>query len=228
MASAGEQLGLAYAAGNEVAIWRELRKGGSLDVGHEVSMRGMAEARCLFVMSTGHAFANVGLKALALDPTLKAELIRSFRGNPAPKFEPFSTARSDWVSMNRKTCKILKEVAELSEKADVVALINPVADFGLGATWHELNERRGEDFHRWRMQTHGVEGVPQKTPWSSDGKTRTLGIGRIAYGDAEGLADEVARIGREAMLDLARSMEAFRQRWPQASIALGGPEFSSG
>ncbi len=228
MASAGEQLGLASAAGNEVAIWRDLREDSAQDVGHEVSMRGMAEAQCLFVMSTGHAFANVGLKALALDPVLKAELIKRFEGGRAPTFEPFSTERFDWVSMNRETCKTLKAVAQSSSEADVIAVIEPVVEFGLGAAWRELDERRGEDFHRWRMQTHGVEGVPQRTPWSSDGKTRTLGIGHIAYRDAEGLADEVARIGQAAMLDLGRSMETYRRRWPQASIALGGPEFSSG
>lgn len=228
MASAGEQLGLASAAGNEVAIWRDLREGADLDAGHEMSMRGMAEAQCLFVMSTGHAFANVGLKALALDPALKAELIKGFEGGRVPTFEPFSAERFDWVSMNRETCKMLKAVTQSSSEGDVIALIEPVVEFGLGAAWRELDERRGEDFHRWRMQTHGIVGVPQRTPWSSDGKTRILGIGRVTYDDAKGLADEVSRIGKAAMLDLGRSMEIYRRRWPQASIALGGPEFSLG
>lgn len=221
MASAGEQLGLAYAAGNEVAIWGDFRKDNDWDVAHELSMRGMAEAQCLFVMSTGHALANVGLKALALDPGLRSELAESFGGSSrSPTFEPFSTDRRDWVSMNRETCKILKAVAQSSDELDVVELVEPVVEFGSGAPWRELDERRGEDFHRWRMQTHGVAGVPRKTPWSSDGETRMLKIGHPIYDEAQGFADEVARVGQAAMLDLARAMEGFRKQWSRASVHL--------
>jgi len=228
MASAGEQIGLAYAAGNEVAIWRDFRTNNDPDVAHELPMRGMAEAQCLFVMSTGHAFANVGLKALALDPGLKSELAGNFGGSSrSPSFDPFSTDRRDWVSMNRVTCKALKAVAQSSAELDVVELIEPVVEFGFGAAWRELDERRGEDFHRWRPQSHGVDGVLQKTPWSSDGKTRTLKMGNPTYDEAQGLADDVAHIGQAAMLALARAMERFRQQWAQTSVLLGGPEFGS-
>jgi hypothetical protein len=74
IASAGEQLALAHAGGVEVALWRELEERSEPDPANEVAMRGMAEAQCLFVMGTGHALANVTLRALALNPSLRAEL----------------------------------------------------------------------------------------------------------------------------------------------------------
>lgn len=227
MAATGEQLGLASAACNEVAIWRDYRERETPDVAHELCMRGMAEAQCLFVMSTGHAFANVGLKALALDGQLKAKLIEGLKIG-STSFPPLSIDRRDWVSMNRPTCEALGAVAESSEDSEVIKMIEPLVQFGLGAAWRDLDGRRGEDFHRWRLQTHGVEGVARKTPWSSDGKTRMLKIGRVTYDEAEGLADEVAGIGEAAMLDLAGAMSRFREHWFGASARLGGPDFGAG
>lgn len=54
MASAGEQLALAYAGAVEVALWQEVRQGSDPDPADEVSLRGMVESQCLFVMGTGH------------------------------------------------------------------------------------------------------------------------------------------------------------------------------
>ena len=63
-----------------------------------------------------------------------------------------------------------------------------------GCPCGHLVDRRGEDFHRWRAQTHGIQGVPRKSPWHHDATSRTLGIGTPIYEEAKGLAAEVARI----------------------------------
>ena len=59
MASAGEQLALAYAAGVEVALWKESQEETDAEIGREMGMRAMAEAQSLFVIETGHALVNV-------------------------------------------------------------------------------------------------------------------------------------------------------------------------
>lgn len=229
MAATGEQFGLASGAGNEVAIWREFREKQEPDPAHEMSMRGMAEAQCLFLMSTGHAVANVAVKALALDQGLRDQLSQRLeRDGQSPGLKPFSTDRRDWVSMNAQTSKVLTAVAESSNVPEVVTLVQPVVDFARSDAWRDLQERRGEDFHRWRMQSHGVDGVPRTTPWSSDGKTRTLKIGRVKHEEADGLAEDIALIADLAMLELATAMAAFRMQWPKTSVHLGGPDFSSG
>ena len=76
IASAGEQLALAHAAAVEVALWREFREKTDPDAEYEMCMRGMAEAQCLFVIGTGHALANVAVRALAISQALRLELTK--------------------------------------------------------------------------------------------------------------------------------------------------------
>lgn len=226
MASAGEQLVLAHAAGVEVALWRDVREKAEPDVAHEMSMRAMAEAQCLFVIGTGHALANVAVRTLALDPGLRVELVRRFgRTSVKPTFDPFSQARADWVSLNHDTCKAIRAVARSHGAQEVIELVEPVAALEHGSTWRALEERRGEDFHRWRPQTHGIQGVARKSPWTRKGSTRSLGLGSPPYEDAGELADQTADLATQGMLALARSMDAFMAKWPAASGPLGGPNF---
>lgn len=226
MASAGEQLSLAHAAAVEVALWREVRKKADPDAAHEMCMRAMAETQSLFVMGTGHALANVAVRALALNQGLRADLIKKFqRGSSSLTLQPFSQERDDWVSLNASTCKTIRAVAQSSQVQEVIQLVKPVVDFGLGQSWQNLSERRGEDFHRWRPQTHGVQGLPRTSPWVRTGRSQVLNLGHPTYYEACGLADETARLATEAMMDLALSMEAFMEGWPVGSGHLGGPKF---
>lgn len=227
MASAGEQLALAYAAGVEVALWQEDHQGPyGPEVAREMGVRAMAEAQSLFVIGTGHALVNVAVRALSLRQDLKAQLIATFfSGNVVGTFDPFSSERSDWLSMNKLTCTKLRKIAKGSNSQDIIDLIVPVTGYGLGRAWNELIERRGKDFHRWRPQTHGLQGVPLRSPWRHDATSRSLGIGTPSYEDAKGLAAEVGRVAGEAMLELAGAMESFYGAWPAASNLLGGPVY---
>jgi hypothetical protein len=226
MASAGEQLALAYASAVEVALWMDFREKSEPDPEHEMSMRGMAEAQCLFVMGTGHAVANVAVRALALHPALREKLIEKFRrGSSSPTFAPFSQDRADWVSLNVATCEKIDEVAQSCGTQEVIRLVEPIVRFGTEQSWKNLVGRRGEDFHRWRPQSHGIEGVPRSSPWERRGNSRKLSLGHPTYTDGRDRADETASLASEAMIDLALSMKAFIERWPPASRHLGGPRF---
>lgn len=226
MASAGEQLGLAAAAGVEVALWKESQESDGPEVAQEMGMRAMAEAQSLFVIGTGHALVNVAVRALSLRIDLKDRLLTIFfREGRSAGFDPFSSVRSDWLSMNGATCKKLRKVAQASGSHEIIELIEPVVGYGLGPTWNDLIKRRGEDFHRWRPQTHGLLGVPRRSPWRHDPTSRSLGIGTPIYDDAKGLAAEVGRLADDAMLELAGAMEMFYRAWPAASNVLGGPTY---
>jgi hypothetical protein len=226
MASAGEQLALAYAASVEVALWQENQEPDGPEVAREMGMRAMAEAQSLFVIGTGHALVNVAVRALSLRQDLKAQLIETFfSGNVVGTFDPFSSGRSDWLSMNKPICKKLRKVSQIGNSQEIIDLIEPVITYGLGQTWNELVDRRGQDFHRWRPQTHGIQGVPRRSPWRHDATSRSLGIGTPTYEDAKGLAAEVGRLAAESMLELAGAMESFYNAWPAASNVLGGPMY---
>lgn len=226
MGSAGEQLGLAYAAGVEVALWKESQETDGPEVAREMGMRAMAEAQSLFVIGTGHALVNVAVRALGLRKDLRAQLIKTFfSGDSVGRFDPFSSVRSDWLSMNTSDCKKLRKVARASASREISDLIDPVVIYGLGQTWNELVERRGKDFHRWRPQTHGLQGVPRRSPWRHDATSRSLGMGTPVYEDAKGLAAEVGRLADDAMLELSGAMASFYRAWPAASNVLGGPTY---
>ena len=189
-------------------------------------MRAMAEAQSLFVIGTGHGLANLTVRALCLDRKLRADLIKRFTHiGSSPNFGPFSEKPVDWLSMNAKTCKKIRAVAKASAAQEVIKLVEPVATLGKGQPWRNLVDRRGEDFHRWRPQSHGIEGVPRTSPWKQKDKSQVLKLGHSPYEETAKRADETARVATEAMLELARSMEAFMDRWPAASGHLGGPRF---
>ena len=226
MAAAGEQLALSLAAAVEVAIWREAWVGKTeVDPAEAMQMRAMAEAQSLFVLGAGHAMANLAVRTLALDESCRAQLGQRFRRRgKVPTFDPFSTERAGWVSFNGYSCNALRAVALATTQQEVIDLIEPVASLGTGETWRRLEERRGQDFHRWRPQTPGLGGGPAQTPWIREGKTRRLDL----VGPAEeisGIVDEVADLATAAMFALARTMADFRERWPAASKQLGGPQF---
>lgn len=233
MASVGEQLALACSAAVEVALWQMRLAAGDDDVVvAEMSMRAMAEAQSLFVIGASHALANVAVRALTLDHQLTAALVRAFtRGSSIPSFAPFSEQPADWISLNRASCRHLNKVAQGSGSPNIVALIKPVADLGFGAPWQALVDRRGTDFHRWRPQTHGLQGVSHSTPWRHTRSTtkapgeRVLGMGQAPYEDARGLAQEVADIASEAMFALSDAMDRFLTAWTRASRELGGPHY---
>ncbi len=226
MASVGEQIALAHAAAVEVALWRDHRETAEDDAADEMRMRAMAEAQCLFVVGAGHASANLAVRALAVNAALRRKLISEFtRGRSVPTFAPFSEAPRDWVSLSGATCRKLQAVAQSAGHDEVAQLVEAVAEFGLSPSWRALTERRGKDFHRWRPQTYGIEGVSHASPWTIGPKSRSLSVSRRSYEEAKGLADETARLATEAMLKLAAAMRAFMDRWLTASPHLGGPKF---
>lgn len=226
IAAAGEQLALAHGAAVEVAIWEEVRAGSKLDASYEMSMRALAEAQCLFVIGTGHALINVVARALAMKAELRDRLGHAFvRDGHNPTFEAFSNDRNDWLSLNRSTCSRLDKAAADQPK-EVTAMISPMVAFVTGTAWKTIVERRGQDFHRWRPQSDGIEGVPRSNPWQQVPGGRSLNSSVGPYTDGTGLADEVAEIANAAMFKLAATMCATRGAWPAASGHLGGPKFS--
>ena len=225
MASVGEQLALAHGAAVEVARWRAYRESAKPDESHEMSMRGMAEAQCLFVIGAGHALANVAVRALALQPDRRAALGAKFkRGSAVPEFRPLSSAREDWVSMSPATSKKIRAVVARDGKGAVAELVQPVIELGLGQAWQSLTDRRGEDFHRWRPQSHGVVGVPRELPWKAGKNSLSMGLGPMyPHEESRGLAEQTAKIATDGMLALAAAMRVYLERWLTTSESVGGP-----
>ncbi len=226
MASVGEQVALAYSAAVEVALWQTKPAVEEDSVVREMSIRAMAEAQSLFVIGAGHALANVAVRALTVRADLKARLAALFQPKAADGFAPFSQKREDWISLNTPACKKLAAAAASSKSRDIIALVAAVVNYGNSPEWRALVERRGEDFHRWRPQTHGLPGISQRSPWAyvpptanSPGE-RVLQMGQLPYEDAHGLAGEVAQVATDGMFALAEGMVRFTNGLEAAMRAL--------
>lgn len=230
IAAVGEQLGLAYGAGVEVALWQEIRVSQPEPrPEYEMGLRAMAETQSYFTMGSGHGLANVALYSLAMQPPLLAALQVAFRRRTTPPpFPPISNDRADWIYMNRRDVLRLQQVAHGFGSREAEELIEVVVDFADSDAWKDLVERRGEDFHRWRPQSHGLVGVAKASPWRHDQGTRALGIGPMSnYTETQGLADEVAATADRAMLRLAEGMDDYLKRFVAASPHLRGPRFKT-
>jgi hypothetical protein len=225
MGAAGEQLALSYAAAVEVALWRDVDAEGDEGIGREMCMRAMAETESMFVMGSAHALANLAVRALSLSTDLKVKLARELHHRrPADAFDPFSVSPRDWRSMSAPLCAALDAAVKTSEVA-IQDLVAPVVRFGLGTNWGAFKGQRDRDFHRWRPQTYGLQGVPQRSQWQDNGASRVLALGHPVDADAKGLGETVARIASSAMLELASTMEEFMDAWHDASPVLGGPSY---
>jgi hypothetical protein len=180
MAGAGEQIGLACLADHEFTQWESVDLSSAQShekVAAEMAQRALAELESYYVIGVGHALVNMTGRVLALDPGLH-QYLATEKGIETT-FAPFSDARQDWLSMNSKVARALQKVAAKSDIPSLTHLADPVAELASSELWRELDEVRGEHFHRWRSQSIGMTGAPKSSPWSPDFRTMSVGAGRL-------------------------------------------------
>jgi hypothetical protein len=90
----GEQLGLAWAAGQDVQRFVQTSKGRPAEY-QRLIQRALAEMSGHFVLSASHSRANFVLRLLLLNPAAKAVLVTK-----ANVFPVFSNEKSAWISLN--------------------------------------------------------------------------------------------------------------------------------
>jgi hypothetical protein len=108
--------------------------------------------------------------------------------------------------MNPKVARALRKVAANSDMPSFVCLADPSVGLACGDAWRELDEVRGEHFHRWRSQSVGMTGAPKSSPWSrsTGSKTMSVGTGRLIGQDPR---DATAARARQ---DVGTAREALR------------------
>jgi hypothetical protein len=222
MAAGGEELALALSAAIEAELVRSHVASAGSDPAFEMSRRAFVDMQVLYVTGACHTLVNADRRALAFDQDLRRLL--------ATNFAPSTEARVDRQTYNPHTAKLLESVAAASPHPEVQALVQPVADFGSTAMSSELLDRRGRDFHRWRIQSAGLSRVEPRDPWTkldNGGWTIRIvaGSDRTAHDDA---ATAGSRIATATMTELAETMEKFLDGFVEASGLLGGPQFASG
>ena len=207
-AGIGEQIGLACTAERDYLGWEQMKLDGVEAVEAEMAKRALAEFVAHYVLGAGHGLINLAARTVALDETLKGGLQAKFH----TKFPPLSERRKDWLSANPATAKSLQTVARASLMPEIQIVADPILVLVDSPGWGRLNDARGSDFHRWRVQTDGIVGVAKRSPWKKGEGVRSLemGIGQPLGKDAQAkLAAETLRIAVAARNELVNAARAF-------------------
>jgi hypothetical protein len=239
--SVGEQLALAYAAKVEVVNWRIcaadreafslLAPEESTRVGLvEACSRALSEVQASYLLALGHGLANVCLYALSFHGDLRINLATRL-GHPDPEnaFLPFSDDPRDWVPLNADTIRELRRAVRSTSnfsdqvKDSLLGFLAPSRELAISEPWRAVSEMRGDFFHRWRLQSHGLPGASKRTPWErKEPGSRSLGVGARPKGsdDSRQFAERLDTSASELIHVAATAMAACLAAWPDTFTAL--------
>lgn len=212
-AGIGEQVGLACTAERDYLGWGRITLEGAEAVEAEMARRALAEVVGHYVLGAGHGLFNLAARTVALDQTLKGEL----RSKLGTDFPPLSEQRRDWPQATRAAT--LQQVARSSAIPEIQIVADPVVTLVTSDEWERLNDARGSDFHRWRVQTDGIAGVAKQPPWTKGDGVRSLEIGakRPLGEDAQAkLAEKTLDIAVAARHELVKAAASFGRAFADA------------
>lgn len=215
--SIGESLVVAAACEIEVEWHRRARAVGDLPPAMVVGQRFFSIAEGQEVLGVGHRLVNLVARVLATRDDVRATM-QSFR--PLKRWQrdhfPFDDGRSSWLSADSPTVEALARVAAAHRHPSFARLADAVQELVRSAAWKNLEESRGQNFHRWRAESSVLAGVDrtsghQREIVGLDGTVVGLAVNvnPVRYSAADGLDEEEARLAREALLAVATGVAGF-------------------
>jgi hypothetical protein len=219
IAAAGEQLGLAWTAQQDMQRWVAFASDGQ-----PMAVRALAEVCGHFALGAAQTVGNATLRTLLLNAT--AQPILKKRGKA--EYNPFSDGRPDWCFFNGRLIDNLKVGAGVIGDIDADQLILITESLLHDARWQLLVERRGLDYHRWRPQS--IEyAVPRSSYWEplperGERRLRQLNSGAFRA-DPDADHASVAEIATDGLLALEQAMYAWLCQWPLAMAGVGAKMF---
>jgi hypothetical protein len=153
LAVIGEQLYVSLAAGAEVAVAEKFTQADPIDpvirAAGARSMRFFLEGQVNALTVLGHSVANLTARTLAISGG-EGEHI-------APTFVPRSHSRDAWLSLTAGDVKNLRKMADGLGRFDK-ELVELTAALQAGA-WGFMYDERNVQYHRWRGEADGMNGV---------------------------------------------------------------------
>jgi hypothetical protein len=226
MGSLGEQLGLSCSADNEFQSW-DLEIDDVVDpLEKEMAKRALAETMLHYVFAAGNSFFNLCCRLVALDGAVRPELKRTMHS----VFPPFSKSRGDWKSFSEGAVAALEKVANTSAVVGIADAVGVATTLVRSAGWRALDEERAEGFHRWRLQSVGIVGAGQISPWTFENGVMSIegGVGEEIGKDVPGLtADDVVTTVRSSRGELIVAMNALDLHFMKISPQVSSLRFTS-
>jgi hypothetical protein len=212
-AGIGEQVGLACTAERDYLGWERIALEGAEAVEAEMAKRALAEVVAHYVLGAGHGLFNLAARTVALDQTLKDDLILKL----GTEFPPLSEERKDWPQAAKAAT--LQNVARSSNIPEIRNVVDPIVALVTSEEWKHLNDARGSDFHRWRVQTDGIAGVAKQPPWKKADGVRSIEIGAmrpLGEGSRAKLAEKTLAITVAARHELVNAATSFERAFADA------------
>lgn len=211
MGAIGEQLGLAWAAEQDVQRIEATRDTRSPE--HQrLIQRSVAENVGHFVLGATHSLGNLVLRLLLLNQAATDHLCEDRRLKKTTRqlrFPVGSDERDAWLTLNGIVLDVLRDAAEVSGNGAMKDAVEHVRSMYCGDAFQALDLRRGMDYHRRRPQS-----VAHVSPRS--GVVGIVGQNMVIHMPVprpEAEADErlVYEIVLDALVSLHGAMTAVRQ-----------------
>jgi hypothetical protein len=164
--------------------------------------------------------ANIGLRAMMLDATYPfgAQVPKALR----LPFQPFSNARPHWVGIDQaRTLSAMSTIASAAPIPELRDLIAVLLRLDSKAEWRALIDQRGEDYHRWRLESPPVRGINRSSMWQTAPGVRTF-TPSLEYVDGAHIVQDVVDTTGAAIPVLVAHMAAFREQWRACLQPLSG------
>ncbi|KOG51000.1 hypothetical protein ADK76_37910 [Streptomyces griseoflavus] len=230
--SIGEQLTLAWAAEQDAQrfqspdIERDPSRAQDIEFAQRMAVRALCEMSTHFLLGAAHSLANLVLRVVLCNPAAATVINRAKRNRTAEGFQPGSDLKAAWPTFGpngKLWTQTVPEAAEYSGLEPLKALVNRLTQLQQDGRFHELEERRGMDYHRHRPQSLDHTS-PRSGTWSYDHVNQ---VSRIAVpaANADARRDEtiVHRICVDALDCIAT---ALREAEPLLEPALAASHLS--
>lgn len=216
MGAIGEQAGLARTF--ELDVQRLIATERLRDaVQQRVVQRAMAESAAHFTLGAVHSLTNLVLRLLLLNGPAAAVIEKAWPDSGG--FPPLTDDRRAWVTLNRYTVRDLGRAERASSNAFMSRSVEALRVLYRSDAFHDLDERRGMDYHRRRPQSVAHSSPRRKAVEVSGGSMSIAVFGAALEPEAD--ADAVHAIVVEAMEQLRIALRTVRLLVPKVIRAEG-------
>lgn len=230
MASAGEQLCLAWTAEQDAQRWE--RRGRVISRAHKrMAIRALAEMSSYFSLGAANTLANIALRVLILDERAIAPFKWASAFSPS-SYAPGSGSRKEWLSFPGNIVQNLEQVVPAISSDRSLGFYRPdtaerrcrrlvavLKALQADKRFLDLVERRGMDYHRHRPQSLD-SGSPRSGVWVMGPGYMSIDVGGI-YPDPDYDSNDVRKIAARGLEALTAAMSRARPLIISAASSLG-------
>ncbi len=211
MGAIGEQVSLAYAG--EQDAQRLIATADSRSAEHQtLVLRATSESAGYYVLGACHSLANLVVRILTLNAGAAAVLNHEYK--TAKGFPPLSDDKRAWVSLNTRTTEAVVAAVAVSGNPGMESAVAALEALAGSPAFHDLDTRRGMDYHRRRPQSVPHASPRKGTVHDSNGTRMTSMV--VPRKEAEADAAQVHGLVVRALTALLPAMRSIREALPGA------------